>query len=170
MMALVGEGQINPIAEQVAERAQVGLRSVFRHFNDMDSLFAEMAMRLARNYQSALVPFVSTDWHGQLFEAIDRRIGIFETILPYKRASDAHRHNSVVIEANHAQVTQLLRARLKGMLPPALLDDPVAFEALDFLLSIDSWLRLRLEQKLSPDIARAVIERQVSALVGAGRP
>ena len=33
-------------------------------------------MRLARNYQAALAPFVSTDWHGQLFEAIDRRIKI----------------------------------------------------------------------------------------------
>lgn len=170
MMALVEEGQISPIAEQVAERAQVGLRSVFRHFNDMDSLFAEMAMRLARNYQSALAPFVSTDWHGQLFEAVDRRIAIFETMLPFKRAADAHRHSSAAIQANHGEITQLLRARLRGMLPPELQNDAVAFEALDFLLSIDSWQRLRLEQKLSPEIARAVIERQIGSLVGAARP
>ena len=167
MMALVEEGQISPIAEQVAERAQVGLRSVFRHFNDMDSLFAEMAMRLARHYQAGLAPFVSSDWRGQLFEAIDRRIGIYEKLLPYKRAADAHRHTSPALQNSHVETSQLMRARLRSLLPPTLRDDAVAFETLDFLLSIDSWQRLRLEQRLTPEAARAVVERQVVQLVGA---
>jgi AcrR family transcriptional regulator len=166
MMALVEEGQITPVAEQVADRAQVGLRSVFRHFNDMDTLFAEMAVRVARNYQSALAPFVSTDWRGQLFEAIERRVGIYELMLPYKCAADAHRHTSKVIQNNHAATAQLLRARLRSVLPPALQDDPIAFETLDFLLSVDSWQRLRLEQNLSKEIARQIVEAQVSLLIG----
>ncbi|MEO8374286.1 MAG: hypothetical protein ABI471_03615, partial [Sphingomonas bacterium] len=36
MLAIVAEGQITPSAEQVALRAEVGLRSVFRHFKDME--------------------------------------------------------------------------------------------------------------------------------------
>lgn len=166
MMALVEEGHISPIAEQVAERAQVGLRSVFRHFNDMDSLFGEMAIRLARHYQAGLAPFASGEWRGQLVESIDRRIGIYEKVLPYKRAADAHRHTSAAIQNSHAETSQLMRARLRLLLPPALKEDPVAFETLDFLLSIDSWQRLRLEQQLSAEAARAVIERQVELLVG----
>ncbi|NJC10119.1 TetR/AcrR family transcriptional regulator [Polymorphobacter fuscus] len=166
-MALVEEGQISPIAEQVAERAQVGLRSVFRHFNDMESLFAEMAVRLTRHYQGALVPFASGDWKGQLFEAMDRRIDIYEKLLPYKRAADAHRHSSPALQANHSETSRLLRARLRNMLPPALDDDAVAIETLDFLLSFDSWQRLRVEQNLSPEVARAVIEGQVKAFVAA---
>lgn len=165
MMALVEEGQINPIAEQVAERAQVGLRSVFRHFNDMDSLFAEMALRLTRQYQPALAPFASTDWQGRLGEAIERRVSIYEALLPYKRAADAHRHSSVAIQSSHAQTSQLLRARLKQLLPPHLENDSNAFETLDFLLSMESWQRLRLEQKLSPETARAIIEAQIKAVV-----
>lgn len=165
-MELVEEGQLSPIAEQVAERAQVGLRSVFRHFNDMDGLYAEMSARLARHYQPALAPFVSTDWRGQLAEAIERRIGIFEVLLPYKRAADAHRHTSSAIQNTHAATSQLLRARLRGMLPPHLQDDPIAFETLDFLLSADSWQRLRIEQGLSVETARAIIEAQVRALTG----
>lgn len=166
MMALVEEGQISPIAEQVAERAQVGLRSVFRHFNDMDSLFAEMALRLTQQYQTALAPFTSTDWKGRLAEAVERRIAIYELLLPFKRAADAHRHSSAAIQASHAQTSQLLRARLKQLLPPQLENDSQAFETLDFLLSMDSWQRLRLEQKLSVENARAIVEAQIKAVVG----
>lgn len=166
MMALVEEGRLNPAAEEVADRAAVGLRSVFRHFKDMDSLYAEMAVRLAQHYQPALTPFTSPDWRGQLFEAIDRRIGVFEMLLPFKRAADAHRHESTALQQNHAATEQLLRARLGSLLPPHLRDDQIAFETLDFLLSIDSWQRLRTEQKLAPAAARAVIEKLVEALVG----
>jgi AcrR family transcriptional regulator len=166
MMMLVEEGELSPIAEQVADRAQVGLRSVFRHFNDMESLFAEMTVRLTQQYQPALAPFAATDWRGRLEEAIDRRIDIFEKLLPFKRAADAHRHRSPAIEATHAATMQLLRARLHEFLPPALRDDPIAFETLDFLLSVDSWQRLRLEQKLPVETARRIIEAQLAVLVG----
>lgn len=164
MMALVEEGKLTPIAEQVAERAQVGLRSVFRHFNDMESLFAEMALRLARYYQPATTPFVSSDWRGRLAEAIERRIAIFEKLLPYKRAADVRRHSSPAIQNTYAATSQMMRARLGDMLPPHLKDDATAFETLDFLLSADSWQRLRIEQGLSIETARAIIEAQVRAL------
>lgn len=165
MMALVEEGKLNPVAEEVAERAEVGLRSVFRHFKDMDSLYAEMAVQLARHYQGALAPFAARDWRGQLVEAIDRRIAIFEKLLPFKCAADAHRHESAVLQANHAATSQLLRARLHNLLPPALADDGAALETLDFLLSIDSWQRLRTEQRLTAAQSRDVIEALVKTLV-----
>ena len=38
MLDLIREGEIAPSAELVASRANVGLRTVFRHFKDMDSL------------------------------------------------------------------------------------------------------------------------------------
>lgn len=166
MMALVGEGHLSPIAEQVAERAGVGLRSVFRHFKDMDSLFAEMAARVALQYQPALVPFFAVDWRGQLAESIDRRVGIFEALLPFKRAADAHRHKSASIQATYLVTQKLLRARLPGLLPPTLTGDPLALETLDFLLSIETWQRLRVEQGLAVATARRIIEAQVLALTG----
>ena len=165
MLALVEEGAISPGAEDVAQRAAVGLRSVFRHFKDMDSLYAEMAVRLSRVYEAALQPFQAEGWRGQLSEAIERRVDIFERLLPFKRAADAHRHESPVLAANHAASLALLRARLKPLLPEHLKDDPVALETLDMLLSVDTWVRLRVEQKLGPDMARQVIEQAVDRLV-----
>jgi len=42
---LIGEGNMTPSAVGVAERANVGLRTVFRHFEDMDSIYDEMTAR-----------------------------------------------------------------------------------------------------------------------------
>jgi AcrR family transcriptional regulator len=46
LIDLVGEGVLQPTAQQVAARAKVGIRTVFRHFSDMDSLFAEIDERV----------------------------------------------------------------------------------------------------------------------------
>ncbi|WP_415427269.1 TetR/AcrR family transcriptional regulator, partial [Staphylococcus borealis] len=43
MLDLVREGDVSPSAELVAARADVGLRTVFRHFSDLDSLYREMS-------------------------------------------------------------------------------------------------------------------------------
>lgn len=165
MLALVEAGQITPRAEDVAVRAAVGLRSVFRHFKDMDSLYAEMAQRLAQGYQASLSPFKSTLWRDQLFEAIDRRLMVYERLLPFKRAADAHRHESPIIQQNHEYVIALLRARLSVILPPAHAADPMIFETIDMLLSFDVWQRLRIEQRLPAISARSIVEAQVAALI-----
>ena len=166
MLALVAEGQITPSAEQVAIRAQVGLRSVFRHFKDMESLYAEMSVRLARQYEKWLVPFESTDWRGQLAEVLDRRASTYEQLMPFKRAGDAHRHESASIQAENARVIALMRARLKSLLPERIAGDELIFETLDLLLSFETWQRLRVDQTLSTATARALIKGQVDRLVG----
>ena len=40
MMDMISEGNLMPTARQVSERAGVGIRSVFRHFEDMENLFS----------------------------------------------------------------------------------------------------------------------------------
>lgn len=167
MLGLIEAGAISPSAEDVAARAQVGLRSVFRHFKDMESLYAEMTIELARTYMAAaLTPFESRDWRGQLREAANRRFGIYEQMLPFKRASDAHRHESAAIQANHERIVALLRARLQALMPPHLAGNAGAFETLDLLLSVDTWARLRVEQKLPIETARALVLQLVDTLIG----
>lgn len=165
MLALIEEGALTPSAEDVAARAQVGLRSVFRHFQDMESLYAELVTRLARGYLASLAPFSSNEWREQLAELLDRRLTVYERLLPFKRAADAHRHESVTIQASHHATLQMLRNRLRTVLPDALKSDPLVFETLDMLLSLETWQRLRFEQQLSVETARAIVERQVSMLV-----
>jgi AcrR family transcriptional regulator len=168
MLALIQEGDVSPSAEQVADRAGVGLRTVFRHFKDMDSLFREMTDAITREVSAIKdSPFQATEWRGRLIELIDRRCTIFERIAPLKRASDVQRHRS----ANQLRDSRFLVATLRGILervaPPTDVGDPLLFEALDLLLSFESWSRLRLEQGLDSDRTRQVLETTVRRLIDA---
>lgn len=168
MISLVAEGQISPSADQVATRAQVGLRSVFRHFKDMESLYAEMTARLSRQYEMWLVPYESADWREQLRETLQRRVSTYEMLMPFKRAADAHRHESPAIQAEHVRTLALMRARLRSILPDAIADDALVFEAIDLWLSFETWQRLRMEQGLSPEKAAAIMRAQVDRLAEPG--
>ncbi|QYE34625.1 TetR/AcrR family transcriptional regulator [Polymorphobacter sp. PAMC 29334] len=167
MLDLVAAGAISPSAEEVAARAGVGLRSVFRHFRDMESLFQAMQMRLAQIYQVWLIPFSAVGWRGQLDELIDRRLSTYEQLLPYMRAADVHRHRSASIYEEHGRIRTVMRARLAMVVDNAFVDDADGFEALDLLVSPETWQRLRLVQALSPENARRIIERQVERVLSA---
>ena len=167
VMALVAEGHINPSAENVAARAGVGLRSVFRHFKDMESLYAEIWLRNVQVYLAALAPYVSPDWRGKLDEMIERRAGVYEQLLPFKRAGDAHVHESSTLAVNQQAVSRVLRQRLVQILPAAIVDNSLAFEAMDMLLSFECWQRLRFEQQLDPVMARQLIANQISLITAA---
>jgi AcrR family transcriptional regulator len=167
MLDLVADGQITPSADQVASRASVGLRTVFRHFADMESLYAAMTGTLSQQYEMWQVPFASSDWRDQLNETIDRRLATYEKLLPFKRAADAHRHTSPTIQAEHKRTLDLMRQRLLSILPTTIVDNAAVLEAIDLMLSPEAWQRLRDEQNLSVDCARAVITAQIDALTEA---
>ncbi len=167
VMALVAEVHITPSAENVAARAGVGLRSVFRHFNDMESLYAEIWLSNVRVYAAALLPYVSADWRGKLDEMIERRAGVYEQLLPFKRAGDVHIHKSPTLAVNQKAVSRVLRERLAQILPAAIVGKPLVFEAINMLLSFECWQLLRLEQQLDPAMARQLIGNQISLITAA---
>ena len=168
MIALVGEGHITPSAELVAERASVGLRTVFRHFRDMDSVYAGMAERLASQFDDWQVPFTASDRPGRLEELIGWRLAAYERLMPYKRAADAHRHASPTIQRNHASRLAMMRQRLLEVLPAPARADPLRVEAIDLWLSFECWQRLRSDQQLPRDTAEAVVRAGLAAaLAGA---
>ncbi|MGH7023235.1 MAG: TetR/AcrR family transcriptional regulator [Caulobacteraceae bacterium] len=167
MLDLVRAGEVSPVAEQVAARAGVGLRTVFRHFKDMDGVYREMAVAIEAELSAMLRPRLRGEtWRQRLADLIDRRALAFETIAPFKRAADAHRVGSAFLEARHARLTAASRAILREALPPAVAGDTTTLECLDLLLSYETWSRLRREQHLTPRRARATIVFAVGRLLG----
>ena len=157
MLELTREGSIPPSAEQVAARAGVGLRSVFRHFQDMESLYREMARPIEAELRAfGRRPFKGATWQERVIELIGRRSAGFEVVAPFRRASDALRHNSAVLQAEHRTMTMALRTILRGLIPKGAVDAPT-FETLELLLSFEAWSRLRREQGLSARRAAEVL-------------
>jgi AcrR family transcriptional regulator len=158
MLDIMRGGELAPSADQVAARAEVGLRTVFRHFKDMDSLYRELSIAVEGEIRADFEqPFKSSTWRGRLVELVERRAAIFEKIAPYKRAEMAHRHRSRFLEDDSKRLFQALRDILRANLPADITRDGARFETLDLLMSFESWNRLRQEQGLSARRAREVL-------------
>jgi AcrR family transcriptional regulator len=166
LIELIREGQPAPTAEMVSARAGVGLRTVFRHFKDMETLYREMTCAV----EAILAPVLATPVQGEttsekLMHAIDRRADMFEKLAPLQAASLVHLHESPYLRKRQAENVELQRFLLKAFLPADLVKDKILFEAIDLTLSIETWLRLRRDQQLSVNQAKKVLRRSVEQLL-----
>lgn len=166
MLHLLSEGEITPSAEAVAEQAGVGLRTVFRHFDNMDALYQQIYASIEAEVRPFIArPFAAKDDRGRVEEIVERRIGVFERIMPMKIAADVHRHRSAFLDEQARGMVKEQRQILLGVLPPRYGQEPVLLEALDLLLSFDTWKRLRKDQKLTKAKARDALRMSVLALI-----
>jgi AcrR family transcriptional regulator len=166
MLELVARGNLEPSADQIAEIAKVGRRSVFRHFSDMDTLYREMSLSIAATMESIVrQPFQAADWRGRVLELVDRRAVGFEQMKPFLLAGQVQRHRSAFLRKAYGRLAELLRNRLLGILPEDIARDAVLVEALDMLLSFQSWNRLRDDQGLSIAKSRRVLKQAIELLL-----
>ena len=167
MFSLIREGDMSPSAARVAERAEVGLRTVFRHFEDMDSLFVEMAERISSEIMpKVLAPFEARDWRGRFMEHVERRIEIYEYIMPVRVSANLRRFQSRFLMEEYRRNLLIERASLSALLPEEITSDPVLFSAIETTVSFQTWRRLRQDSGLSPEDAAAVVRLMMERLVG----
>lgn len=166
LFALVGEGNVLPTAKQVAERADLGIRTVFRHFADMDSLFEELTSMLKSELREWLRYEIPSGTQTDRLEKLLRLRGQFyERISPYWKATEAQRSRSAFLTEIHQSDTPKYRSNLLNWIPE-LKDEPQeVMDALEVTTSPEAWYRLRTEQKLSAKRASAAMRTAAFALL-----
>ncbi len=163
---LIGRGVLRPTAQQVADQAGVGIRSVFRHFSEMETLYAAIDARLERD---AVALLQGGDRSGplarRLAALVRQRARLFERIGPYKRSGNLQRWQSEFLQERHARLQKYLRADLLRWLPELRRAPTDLVEAVDLVTSFEAWDRLREDRRLSTKTATATITRSVRALL-----
>ena len=166
LFALIREGDMNPSAARVAERAAVGQRTVFRLFEDMDSLFGEMAEQIqAEIMPIVLAPYTATDWKDRLGEMVRRRADVYERIFPVRVSANLRRFQSRFLMDEYRRNLILERESLKAVLPADRASDKQLVAALDVVTGFQAWRRLRQDQGLSAQEAQAVMQYMVDGLI-----
>ncbi len=166
MFDLVRAGDMEPSAVRVAEHAQVGLRTVFRHFEDLDSIYREMAEQMeARILPQISKPLKAEDWQGRIKELMRRRIRVFEEIMPLRISASLRRYRSEFLMEGHMRFTQRERDIISYVLPEEISNDPVLLSAFDSTLSFATWRRMRQDQSMSRVKATRVVETMLDALI-----
>lgn len=167
---LVGEGTLRPTAEQVAQRAGVGERTVFRHFEDMETLFGELRERVEREVgpQISMEP-ATGDFEARLREFARGRARTFERIAPFKRSERIHRWSSPVMQDAHATMLRRLRKHLVASLPEVESVSPEVRQAIEALTGFEAWDQLRSDQGLGVARAEETVRETLRALLAPPR-
>jgi AcrR family transcriptional regulator len=163
-VAMMEDGILEPTAQQIAERASVGIRSFFRHFNDMESLFLAVD---AESRESTEALFVGGDRSGTLGErilhAVERHADGYEVQGNAIRSTKGQLWRWDLLRKNYARYQRGLRKDLDDWLPELKSLPQSKREAVDAVASAEMWLRLRDQQGLSK---KHSIEIVVDLLIG----
>lgn len=160
LLELVGKGDVSPSAARVAEVAGVGLRSVFRHFEDMDALYREMGEVIEAQVLPILLhPPAGASWKERLLDLAQRRAQVFETIMPYRISANLRRFESAYLMQDYRRMLRLESEAIAVHLPEPVRSDVTATRGLGVILSFQTWRLLRHDQQLPIEAAKAVVRR-----------
>ncbi len=168
-LALMDEGALVPTAQQIADRAGVGIRSFFRHFADMDSLFLAADEMLISSYEAL---FEVDNRAGTLSERVARAVDLygnaFDQLRPIILCTQAQLWRSPKLRENYAWHQKRLRKELELWLPEVVALPKDRSEALHAVASFDMWHRLREHQGLSPKASSDIVTSLVHDLIASG--
>lgn len=168
-LELIRSGTPSPSAQAVAERASVSSRTVFRCFQDMESLNREVVIALRDEFMPRAQLDLSTpDRRERLVRLVRNRVSMFEDMAPFRLAAEAYRHHSPALAGDHAFLVAMERERLEAAINPDAALGTVTIEGLSAVTCFDFWRRLRRDQKLAPDAAADVMMAAAFAILDAG--
>ncbi len=171
LLALQEEGDLAPTAQQVAARAGVALRTVFGHFSDMETLWAEAGQRELAKLGS-LADVIDPD--PPLHDRIDRfsvsRGRVLEALMPVTRAARLREPSSPQLQRNRAlynkvgddEVRQVFARELRSLHATT---RARTLDALYLCSAAAAWEALRHDRGLSPEQAVGVVRRSVAAIL-----
>lgn len=164
MLALIQETGAPPIAEEVAERAGISRRTVFRLFEDMDTLRAAAREHLQAQVRGRFPQpdLASMDEPGRIVALTDHLSSVYEFISPIRRLSERARvHNEDVDQQLRSYRTEIRRTLSKAFANSLKACDEGEREArlmgAELLCGWQTWNTLRHHQRCSIKLARRTV-------------
>ena len=166
MIDLMADGIREPTAQLVSERAGVGIRTVFRQFDDMGSLFHSLHQDLI-NRDSPILQTSLTE--GTKEERLDSAIEARHKLYTINRETLLSTYGLMwkydALKQNYADLNHRLKKRMLLSLYELKTAPEADKNLAEMLLSFETWNRLIRHQGLSPDDAKAIIRSQVLPLL-----
>ena len=173
LLDLLHEGDLQPTATRIADRAGISLRLIYHHFGYLESLFRSAADREAERLSEHVEP---VDPHLPLDARIDalvaQRSQLLEWITPVRSASllqepfseGLRAARDALVGLGEQQVFDVFATELAALAPKR---RALVSSALGSVLSWGLWNDLRTSGR-SIDESTAAVRVTVAALLGAG--
>jgi TetR/AcrR family transcriptional regulator of autoinduction and epiphytic fitness len=170
LLDLLDEGVARPTAQQVAERAGVSLRSIFRIFDDVETLHTAAAARQISRIRHLFVDVVATGTvEARVRSMVELNARLYETIAPIRRAALLAAAGSPALQEQLARARGWLRAEVERVFAAELADlpQPATTAAVEAALSFEVWDQLRSAQGLSATRTSEAVRLTVLRLLSA---
>lgn len=166
LLALQEDGDLTPTAQRVAERAGVALRTVYGHFSDLETLWAEAGLRELDKLTRLAVPIeVSLPLPERVAAFCASRARVLEALLPVMRAARLREHSSPVLAGNRRLFVQAGDEEVRAVFAVELASSPETLHALYLVAGAAGWEGLRVDRGLDVAQATDLLRRTVSRLV-----
>jgi len=168
LVGLFADGVYAPSSAQIAERAGLSPRSLFRYFDDVDDLNrAAIAAQLATARPLLDIGASAQDRLPLRIEALVRaRIRLYDAITPGARAARITAHRHALVAAQVADSRAYLREQIRRLFAPELAGERAALlPAVDALCSFETYELLRVDQQLSRPNVAAALTRALTILL-----
>lgn len=163
---LMSEGCLVPTAQMISDKAGVPIRTFFRHYPDMETLFRAVDEALQPEYERL---FRETKSEGTLPERIACAVELHAQSWEQNRAviksTKAQLWRYQVLRDNYSRVNRFLKKDLDKRLPELQKVDSDTRETIDALASIEMWERLRDHQKLSRTKSIRIITQSLELIL-----
>ena len=160
-----------PSAAEVAARAGVSERTVFRHFADLNALFVAAASRIRPIHEAYVGPRPNAARVAdRITELVQLRSKLYEEIAPVRRVAIHLSHTHPLLVDQLAQAFTAARAQVADVFAPELSrldskDRSLMLDALDLAASWATWDNLRTVQDCSVPRTRQVVTKLMSDLL-----
>jgi TetR/AcrR family transcriptional regulator of autoinduction and epiphytic fitness len=171
LLDLLNEGDLRPTAARIAERAGVSLRLVFHHFDDLETIYSELAARQTERVTRLIAPIpVSLPLPERIDRFCVQRGRLLETLSPVRRAAVLIEPFRPALARQLEHARALTRAAAIAAFEPELAQLPpdqmrTTIAALSVATSWAAWEQMRRHQRLSETEARRVMATTIRALL-----
>lgn len=171
LFSLIEEGNLTPRTDEVAERADVAVRTIFRHFDDVEGLYraAEQEIEKLLSAESAeqaeTVYTPDQSLHDRMATYAAHQGSLYEWVRNFlyfylQRIGYAGRRNDL----KHIS-TERARLKLWSAIPECAAAPPSTRAVVEMLFTFQCWEQLRNEQNLSIEDTTAHIAEGALALL-----
>lgn len=170
LFELIREGNLQPRGEEIAERAGVAVRTLFRHFDDMDGLFDTAMAFMSEQFDLDLVvPKIEGSLEERALAYAKAQGAIYEESRNYLLFYISRAKTEEEANALRSAHTQSQRLRLWSALPEVAAADPDVRHSVEAFYSFQMWDQLRFEQVLAVEMCHQVIASSTVTLLSKGK-
>ena len=152
-------GNLEPTAQQVADESGVGIRTVFRQFDEMENLFKSVDAVLSKDYDFEVRYDPSSSFDARLQSTISHMNAGYEKhkLIMFMTVSKMWKYE--FLRKNYLMYQDLIKSKAEEILPEVLSFDTESRHLFHASLSFAMWTRLQGQKLNNGQINKAMFRQ-----------